>query len=262
MASSVVRRVISGSPPSPRSVPMSCRPRFSGMYQRDAITRGDLYRDGTKNRDAAHDSVCAGCCCGGTHHRDLFTGTVERGVHDRLGNSCLLAPNHDRRWAVRRAGWRGVALPGLQREATRTYGEPPTASSPKTRDQPEGTSWKRFRLSGNSDSTDISPIPPIHQTTQRPTNDSVHTPHTDAGATTCKAHRKQLVNVRTGQSRLADRAAQWFGSRRSEYVIALHATMTGQAAHCRVWLFLSDQEPAQAPAGDVVALREGGRARV
>ena len=94
---------------------------------------------------------------------------------------------------------------------------------------------------GNYASTGISPIPPIHQTTQGPTNDSEHTPHIDAGATTGKAHTRQLVNVRTGQSRPADSTAQWFGSRRSEYVIALQATMAGQAgqaAHCRVWLFL------------------------
>jgi hypothetical protein len=94
---------------------------------------------------------------------------------------------------------------------------------------------------GNYASTGISPIPPIHQTTQGPTNDRQHTPHIDASATTGKAHTKQLVNVRTGQSRPADSTAQWFGSRRSEYVIALQATMAGQAgqaAHCRVWLFL------------------------
>src|SRR5215207_7952408 len=127
---------------------------------------------------------------------------------------------------------------GLQRETTRTlpswaksqYGEPPTASSPKTRDPPEKEANSRPPPPcGNSDSTGRSPIPPIHQTTQGPTNDSKHTPHIDAGATTGKAHTKQLVNVRTGQSRPADSTAQWFGSRRSEYVIALQATMAGQA---------------------------------
>jgi hypothetical protein len=61
---------------------------------------------------------------------------------------------------------------------------------------------------GNYASTGISPIPPIHQTTQGPTNDSEHTPHIDADATTGKAHTKQLVNVRTGQSRPADSTAQ------------------------------------------------------
>jgi hypothetical protein len=108
-------------------------------------------------------------------------------------------------------------------------GEPPTASIPKIHDQPEEPNSKCFRPCGNSDSTDISPIPPIHQTTQGPTNDSKHTPHIDADATTGKAHTKQLVNVRTGQSHPADSTAQWFGSRRSEYVIALQATMAGQA---------------------------------
>jgi hypothetical protein len=139
---------------------------------------------------------------------------------------------------------------GLQREATRAppssakslYGEPPRASIPKTRDPLEKEANSRPPPPcGNSDSTGRSPIPPIHQTTQGPTNDSKHTPHIDAGATTGKAHTKQLVNVRMGQSRLADSTAQWFGSRRSEYVIALQATMAGQAgqaAHCRVWLFL------------------------
>ena len=63
----------------------------------------------------------------------------------------------------------------------------PTASIPKTRGQPEEASSIQRPPCGNSDSTGRSPIPPIHQTTQGPTNDSEHTPHTDVGTMTGKA---------------------------------------------------------------------------
>jgi hypothetical protein len=118
-----------------------------------------------------------------------------------------------------------------------------------------GTQLETFRALWKQRLDDISPIPPIHQTTQGPTNDSKHTPHIDADATTGKAHTRQLVNVRTGQSRPADSTAQWFGSRRSEYVIALQATMAGQAgqaAHCRVWLFLIKGRRKRRPAVGVL----------
>ena len=97
---------------------------------------------------------------------------------------------------------------GLHREATRAppssaksqCGGPPTASIPKTRDQPEEeANSKRSRPSGNNASTGISPVPPIRQATRGLTNGRQHTPHLDAGTTTASARTKHPVNVRTGQ---------------------------------------------------------------
>ncbi len=75
--------------------------------------------------------------------------------------------------------------PGLQREvipppsfAKSQCGEPPTASIPKTRDQPEEAANSiQPPPYGNSDSTGISPVPPIHPAARRLTNDKQHTPH-------------------------------------------------------------------------------------
>ena len=97
---------------------------------------------------------------------------------------------------------------GLHREATRAppssaksqCGGPPTASIPKTRDQPEEeANSKRSRPSGNNASTGISPVPPIRQQMRGPTSDRQHTPHLVAGTTTASARTKHPVNVRTGQ---------------------------------------------------------------
>jgi hypothetical protein len=101
---------------------------------------------------------------------------------------------------------------GLQREATRTppswaksqYGEPPTASIPKTRDQPEEPNSKRSRPCGNNASTGISRVPPIRQQMREPTSDRQHAPHLDAGTTTGSAHTKNPIGVRAGRPRPAD----------------------------------------------------------
>jgi hypothetical protein len=75
---------------------------------------------------------------------------------------------------------------GHLREATRAppsfaksqYGEPATASIPKTRDQPEEAANSiQPPPYGNSDSTGISPVPPTRQATRGLTNDKQHTPH-------------------------------------------------------------------------------------
>ena len=73
--------------------------------------------------------------------------------------------------------------PGLQQEvipphlfAKSQYGEPPTASIPKTRDQPEDSSSIQPSPYGNSDSTGISPVPPIRQATRGLRNDRQRTP--------------------------------------------------------------------------------------
>jgi len=75
--------------------------------------------------------------------------------------------------------------PGLEREvipppwfAKSQCGGPPMASILKTRDQPEEEeSSIQAPLCGNSDSTGISPVPPIHQATTGLANDRPHTPH-------------------------------------------------------------------------------------
>src|SRR3954452_21574128 len=84
---------------------------------------------------------------------------------------------------------------GLQREATRAppssarsqCGVPPTASIPKTRDQPEEPNSKRSQPSGNNASTAISRVPPTRQQILGPMSDTQHTPHLDAGTTTDRA---------------------------------------------------------------------------
>ena len=105
---------------------------------------------------------------------------------------------------------------GLHRELTRAppssaksqCGGPPTASIPKTRDQPEEPNSKRSRPSGNNASTGISPIPPIRQTMRGPTSDRQHTPHLDAGTTTASARTKNPNGVRAGRPHPADSTPQ------------------------------------------------------
>jgi putative transposase len=62
---------------------------------------------------------------------------------------------------------------------------------------------KRFRHCGNSASTGISPVPPIHQATRGLKNDRQHAQHMVAGATTGSALTKHRVDVRTGRPHLA-----------------------------------------------------------
>ena len=96
---------------------------------------------------------------------------------------------------------------GLHREVTRAppssaksqCGGPPTASIPKTRDQPEEPNSKRSRPSGNNTSTGISRVPPIRQQMRGPTNDRQHAPHLDAGTTTGDARTKKANGVRAGR---------------------------------------------------------------
>ena len=79
----------------------------------------------------------------------------------------------------------GAAAAGLQPEvipppsfAKSQYGEPPTASNPWTRDQPEKAANSiQPPPCGNSASTGRSSFPPIRQTTRGLTNDKQQTPH-------------------------------------------------------------------------------------
>jgi hypothetical protein len=104
---------------------------------------------------------------------------------------------------------------GLQRELTTApssaksqCGGPPTASIPKTRDQPEEPNSKCSRRCGNSVSTVISPIPPVRQTMRGPTSDRQHTPHLDAGTTTASARTKNPNGVRAARPHPADSTPQ------------------------------------------------------
>jgi hypothetical protein len=84
---------------------------------------------------------------------------------------------------------------GLHREVTRVQhssptlqcGAPPTASIPKTRDQPEKPNSKPSRPYGNNASTGMSRVPPARQQMPGPTSDRQQTPHLDAGTTTGSA---------------------------------------------------------------------------
>jgi hypothetical protein len=84
---------------------------------------------------------------------------------------------------------------GLHREVTRVQhssptlqcGAPPTASIPKTRDQPEKPNSKPSRPYGNNASAGMSRVPPARQQMPGPTSDRQQTPHLDAGTTTGSA---------------------------------------------------------------------------
>jgi hypothetical protein len=102
--------------------------------------------------------------------------------------------------AARRSGLHGEAARARHLSAKSQCGGPPTASIPKTHDQPvQEANSKRPRPSGNNTSTGKSPVPPIRQTTRGSTKDRQHTPHLVAGTTRASAPTKHPVNVRTGQ---------------------------------------------------------------
>jgi hypothetical protein len=72
----------------------------------------------------------------------------------------------------RQSGHLREATPAPPSSVKSQCGGPPTASIPKTRDQPEEeANSKRSRPSGNNASTGISPVPPTNQAMQRPTSE-------------------------------------------------------------------------------------------
>jgi hypothetical protein len=106
---------------------------------------------------------------------------------------------------------------GLHREVTTRAppssaksqcGAPPTASIPKTRDQPEEPNSKRSRPCGNNASTGISRVPPTPQQMRRPMSGRQHTPHLDAGTTTGSACTNNPNGVRAGRPHPADSTPQ------------------------------------------------------
>ena len=132
---------------------------------------------------------------------------------------------------------------GHLREATRAppsfaksqCGGPPTASIPKTPDQPEEPNSKLSPPCGNKTSTGISRVPPTRQQMRGPTSDRHDSPHL-VEATTGNARTKKPNGVRAGRPRPADSNTSVVRSRCSEDEVALHAAMAGQA-HSRTWLF-------------------------
>ena len=104
-----------------------------------------------------------------------------------------------------------ASQPGLQREVTRAQhlsvesqcGGPPTASIPKTRDQPAEPNSKPSRPCGNNASTGISRVPPTRQQMQGATSDRQHAPH-QAATTTANACTKDPNGDRAGRPPPAD----------------------------------------------------------
>jgi hypothetical protein len=106
-------------------------------------------------------------------------------------------------------------------------GAPPTASIPKTRDQPEEmANSKHSRPSGNNASTGMSPMPPTRQEMRGPTSERQHTPHLDAGTTKASARTKHPNGVRTGQLHPAANHAVELQGTAVRPIQSWHAAMT------------------------------------
>jgi hypothetical protein len=103
-----------------------------------------------------------------------------------------------------------ISQSGLRREATRAphssaksrCGGPPTASTPKTHDQPEGTNLRLPRTYGNKTSTEMSPAP-SSRTTPTSMNDSHRVRHAITVTTTSSArikHHRRTLRLRPAAS--------------------------------------------------------------
>jgi hypothetical protein len=153
---------------------------------------------------------------------------------------------------------------GLQWDATQAQhssarsesGGPPTALTPKTRDQPEAPNSKRSRPCGNNTSTGISRVPPSPQQMPGPTSHRPHAPH--PAATTASSASTRPPNADpAGRPRPADNTPAVV-SQRSEHQYALHAAMAAQGGTSPNWLF-SDPEAGYADQPRVSSLRSGPR---
>ena len=119
------------------------------------------------------------------------------------------------------------------RSAKSQCGGPPTASIPKTRDQPEELSSKCFRPCGNNASTGISRVPPTRQQMRGPTSHTQDAPHSVQG-TSGSARTNNPNGVPAGRPRPADSTTQ--SSNRGAQNMRLHSArwqdrqQTGQAA--------------------------------
>ena len=135
-------------------------------------------------------------------------------------------------------------------------GAPPTASIPKTQDQPEEKAASKLSRPWKQRLDRVLGVPlPASRCEGRPATGSTRRTST---ATTATPYRGPTASEQAAPAppiaRLSLRVAC------SEHQFARRAAMEGQAAHCRIWLFLSDQGPGSAPAGRRVSRCAAGRA--
>jgi hypothetical protein len=131
---------------------------------------------------------------------------------------------------------------------------PPTASIPKTRDQPEEPNSKRSPPCGNSASTGISLVPPTRLQIRRPMSGWQHIAHVDAGATTGSACTDNPNGVRAGRPRPADSTPQ--ASDRGARNVGLHnwaGRVGGIRIPCSTWARNTFPSPAMRPWSSSVA---------
>jgi hypothetical protein len=151
----------------------------------------------------------------------------------------------------RQLGHHREVTPAPPSSAKLQCGGPPTASIPKTHDQPEEANSKHFRPSRNNASTGTSPIPPIRHAARGPTSDRHEAPPV-AAITTGSAHTENPNGVPAGRSRHADSTPQASG--RDARNTRMHSTRPRQTGTppnlalfiCREWYRLS---MAPRPAG-------------
>jgi hypothetical protein len=138
-------------------------------------------------------------------------------------------------------------------------GAPPTASIPKTRDQPEKPTPKRSRPCGNNASTGISSVPPTRQEMRGATSDRQDASHLLEATTTGRARTKPPNGVRTGQPHPAANPPSSCCARACGCPMqSWHAAL---AADCRSGLY-EDQGPASPAWRRVSSLRCGPRRAV
>jgi hypothetical protein len=114
-------------------------------------------------------------------------------------------------------------------------GAPPTASIPKTHDQPEEANSTPSRPCGNNASTGISPLQPIRQATRGLTNDRQHATHLDVDATAASTRTKHQVNVKTGRPRPA---ANYRRAAAKEAVVRpIQSWRAAMAANCQIGIY-------------------------
>jgi hypothetical protein len=134
----------------------------------------------------------------------------------------------------RQLGHHREVTPAPPSSAKLQCGGPPTASIPKTHDQPEEANSKHFRPSRNNASTGTSPIPPIRHAARGPTSDRHEAPPV-AAITTGSAH----TETRTASQR-AVRATPIAHPKRQIATLGTRGCTRrghGRQAHRRIWLF-------------------------
>jgi hypothetical protein len=110
---------------------------------------------------------------------------------------------------------------------------PPTASIPKTCNQPEEPNSKRSRPCGNNASTGRSRVPPTREQMRGPTSDRQHPPHSVQG-TTGSVRTKNPNSVPAGRQRPADSTPQASSRGAQNMRLHVHAVAEQAAARCRI----------------------------